>query len=173
MEILFFYLFAGIGTISAIMVITRRNVIHCALFLVLTFLCVAAIYVLLKAELLAGIQVLVYAGAIMVLFLFAILLINVERTKEIRYRQGQSPWAIILATVVFAQIAYLIFKTLEDTPFKPLGELSPDKVSQIGNTEVIGSILYTKFLFPFEVVSVLLLAAMIGAIILAKRFLKK
>lgn len=172
MEILFFYLFAGIGTLAAIMVITRKNVIHCALFLVLTFLCVAAMYVLLKAELLAAIQVLVYAGAIMVLFLFAILLINIEKTRQIRYTQGQSPWAIILVTAVFAQIAYLIFKTLHNTPFQPLGELSPEKVSQIGNTEVIGSLLYTKFLFPFEVASVLLLAAMIGAIILAKRFLK-
>jgi|SaaInl8_200m_RNA_FD_contig_61_1209819_length_1262_multi_2_in_0_out_0_2 NADH-quinone oxidoreductase subunit J len=169
MEIIFFYLFAGIATLSALMVITRKNVVHCALFLVLTFVCVAAIYVLLKAELLAAIQVLIYAGAIMVLFLFAILLINIDKTKEIRFSHRQSPLALVLAGMLFAQIAFIIYKAIT---VSPLGTLSPEKVSKIGNTEVIGSLLYTEFLFPFEVASVLLLAAMIGAIVLAKRHLK-
>lgn len=169
MEILFFYLFAGIATLSALMVITRKNVVHCALFLVLTFVCVAAIYVLLKAELLAAIQVLIYAGAIMVLFLFAILLINIDKTKEIRFSQRQSPLALVLAGMLFAQITFIIYKAIT---VSPVGTLSPEKVSKIGNTEVIGALLYTEFLFPFEVASVLLLAAMIGAIVLAKRYLK-
>jgi len=169
MEILFFYLFATVAVLSSIMVITRRNVVHCALFLVLTFICVAAIYVLLKAELLAAIQVLVYAGAIMVLFLFAILLVNINKTRVIRFTHGQSSLALVVAVLLFAQIVFVVFKALTVTPS---GGLSPEKVSAIGNTQVVGALLYTKFLFPFEIVSVLLLAAMIGAIVLAKRFLK-
>ena len=93
----FFFLFAIGGIASAIMVITRKNVMHAALFLLLTFACVGATYVLLRAEFLAAVQVLVYAGAVTVLFLFAILLVNIPRSLRLRQWTGQSGVAVVLA----------------------------------------------------------------------------
>src|SRR5688572_25426139 len=93
----FFFLFALVGVASAIMVVTNRNVVHAALFLLLTFFCVGATYVTLRAELLAAVQVLVYAGAIMVLFLFATLIINIPRSLSLRQWNRQSSVAVVLA----------------------------------------------------------------------------
>jgi NADH-quinone oxidoreductase subunit J len=166
-EWFFFLLFAALGTYGAFRVITLRNVVHCALHLVLTFVAVAAIYVMLSAEFLAAVQVLVYAGAIMVLFLFVILLIQVERTAALRQLHRQSPLAIGVALVLFAEIAFVVFRKV--AAIGPAGKITPAVQAKIGNTELVGSILYTKHLFPFEVASVLLLAAMIGAIVLMKR----
>ena len=167
MEWFFFLLFAALGTYGAFRVITLRNVVHCALHLVLTFVAVAAIYVLLAAEFLAAVQVLVYAGAIMVLFLFVILLIQVEHTTAMRQLQRQSPLAVGVALVLFAEIAYVMFRKVAS--IGPAGKFTPAVQAQVGNTELLGGILYTKYLFPFEVASVLLLAAMIGAIVLMKK----
>ncbi len=93
----FFFLFAIVGVFSALMVITRTNVMHAALFLLLTFACVGATYVLLRAELLAAVQVLVYAGAVMVLFLFAILLVNIPRVVRLRQWNRQTSLAVVIA----------------------------------------------------------------------------
>jgi NADH-quinone oxidoreductase subunit J len=166
-EWVFFLLFAAVGTYGAFRVITMRNVVHCALHLVLTFVAVAAIYVMLSAEFLAAVQILVYAGAIMVLFLFVILLIQVEHTAAMRQLHRQSPLAIGVALVLFAELAYVMFRKL--TAIGPAGEITPAVQAQVGNTELVGGALYTTFLFPFEVASVLLLAAMIGAIVLMKK----
>jgi NADH-quinone oxidoreductase subunit J len=166
-EWFFFLIFAGIGTYGAFRVITMRNVVHCALHLVLTFIAVGAIYVILAAEFLAAVQVLVYAGAIMVLFLFVILLIQVEHTSAMRQAHRQSPLAIGVALVLFAEIAYVMFRKV--AAIGPAGKVTPELQAQVGNTELVGSALYTTYLFPFEVASLLLLAAMIGAIVLMKK----
>ncbi len=167
MELLFFYLFAA-GIIGAsLLVVTRSNVIHAALLLVLTFFFMSGVFVLAGAEFLAVVQVLLYAGGIMVLYLFSIMLMNVEVSVRLRQFHRQSFFAIVASLILAAEIwwkvlgggnAYPAFKgfswTLGATP---------------GNVEALGAILYTKYLFPFEVASILLLAAMIGAIVLAKR----
>lgn len=170
MHQLFFFGFAFLAVFSALMVITRRDVVHSALFLVSTFFWVAAIYVLLEAELLAAIQILVYAGAIMVLIIFTILLIHVDETKLFTPWQRQRPIAILLGVFLLGEIFLILSKAL--FPVSIAGT-TLQQVAQEGNTEAVGKLLYTKYLFPFEVVSALLLAAMIGAIVMAKREIEK
>ncbi|HLC26507.1 MAG TPA: NADH-quinone oxidoreductase subunit J [bacterium] len=164
MEPFFFFLFAAGAVISALLVISRRNIMHCALFLVLTFFFVAAIFVLLNAEFLAAVQVLVYAGAIMVLFTFVIFLVHIPRTEKIRRTFGQKNLALALGVFLGLEVAYIVYGAIS-APASPAAA----PVVQGGNTESFGVALFTRFLFPFEIVSVLLLAAMIGAIVLAKK----
>jgi NADH-quinone oxidoreductase subunit J len=159
----FFFLFALGGVASAIMVITRKNVMHAALFLLLTFFCVGATYVLLRAELLAAVQVLVYAGAVMVLFLFAILLVNIPRAVRLRQWTGQSSLAVVLAGLTGL---WMIIAT--SRAFGKL-ELPAAAANQpLGTPRMIGRALFTDYVLPFEIASIILLAAMIGAIYLAR-----
>ena len=157
----FFFLFALIGVASAIMVITRRNVMHAALFLFLTFFCVGATYVLLRAELLAAVQVLVYAGAVMVLFLFAILIVNIPRAVRLRQWTNQSSLAVVLAGLTGL---WIIIATS-----RAFGKLEMSAATQpLGTPKAIGQALFTDYVLPFEIASIILLAAMIGAIYLAR-----
>jgi NADH-quinone oxidoreductase subunit J len=157
----FFFLFAIVGIGSAIMVITRKNVMHAALFLFLTFFCVGATYILLRAELLAAVQVLVYAGAVMVLFLFAILLVNVPRSLRLRQWTGQSSLAVILAGLTGL---WIIIATS-----RVFGKLTLRAADQpLGTPKAIGHALFSDYVLPFEIASIILLAAMIGAIYLAR-----
>jgi NADH-quinone oxidoreductase subunit J len=158
----FFFLFAIGGVASAIMVITRKNVIHAALFLLLTFFCVGATYVLLRAPFLAAAQVLIYAGAVTVLFLFAILLVNLPRSLRQRQWTGQSSVAVLLAGLTGL---WLIIATS-----RAFGTLSlPADVTQpLGTPRAIGQALFTDYVLPFEIASLILLAAMVGAIYLAR-----
>lgn len=171
MQQAFFFLFAALAVLSALMVITRKDVVHAAVFLVSTLFWVAAIYVLLGAEFLAAIQVLIYAGAIMVLILFTVLLIQAEGVRQVNPWHRQRPLAWVLGLILFGEILFIVGRGLFPDA---LGEFSPEAVASVGgNTEAFGLLLFTKYLFPFEVVSVLLLAAMIGAIVLAKKEIEK
>ncbi len=166
MELPFFYLFAA-GIIGAsLLMVTRSNVIHAALLLVLTFFFLAGVYILAGAEFLAAVQVLLYAGGIMVLYLFSIMLMNVEVSVRLRQFHRQSFFALIAAVVLAAEIWMVLARGSAYPAYKgfawPVGATP-------GNVEALGATLYTKYLFPFEVASILLLAAMIGAIVLAKR----
>ncbi len=166
MELPFFYLFAA-GIIGAsLLMVTRSNVIHAALLLVLTFFFLAGVYILAGAEFLAMVQVLLYAGGIMVLYLFSIMLMNVEVSVRLRQFHRQSFFALIAAVVLAAEVWVVLARGSAYPAYKgfdwPVGATP-------GNVEALGATLYTKFLFPFEVTSILLLAAMIGAIVLAKR----
>lgn len=165
MELLFFYLFAAGIVGASLLMVTRANVIHAALLLVLTFLFMSGLFVLAGAEFLAGVQILVYAGGIMVLYLFSIMLMNVG--VAIRLRQWHRQTVIALGiTVLLAVEMWLLL----GRGSYPAGRAWPWKLGETpGNVEALGQVLYTKFLFPFEVASILLLAAMIGAIVLAKR----
>ena len=159
----FFFLFAIVGLFSAIMVITRKNVMHAALFLLLTFACVGATYVLLRAELLAAVQVLVYAGAVTVLFLFAILLVNIPRVVRLRQWNRQTAVAVIIAGLTGL---WLIIATTRT--FGKL-ELPAGAADQpLGTPRAIGQLLFADFMVPFEIASLILLAAMVGAIFLAR-----
>jgi NADH-quinone oxidoreductase subunit J len=161
-----FYILASIAVLSAVMVIAGRNVVHSAIYLVLTFLCVAAVYILMRAEFVAAVQVLVYAGGIMVLFLFVIMLVNLQdlRAPGVRVHATVSG---VLGAAAIGSILYLYARTplVADAPMQVVA-LRP---GEGGNLQAIGVALYSDFLLPFEIASVLLLVAMIGAIVLARQ----
>jgi NADH-quinone oxidoreductase subunit J len=151
----------------AVLVISTKDTVHSVLFLVLDFLFVAALYVLLGAQFLAAIQILVYAGGIVVLYLFVVMLVNLKRPPEAHsdpHRKTKLGFG--LAAAVLAELALLAFRS-SDMPVRPIVAAAQVPVS--GNTEVVGWMLYTSYLIPFEIASMLLLVAMIGAIVLAKR----
>lgn len=164
MELFFFYYLAGVIILTALLVVALRNPVYSALSLLVMFFHVAGLYVTLHAEFLAAVQVIVYAGAILVLYLFVVMLLNVKR--EDRYHP-QLPIGAFLGVVIITEVLLLALQGREsDTPtLPPPGSLG----EAMGNTETIGDVLYTTYLFPFEVASLILLVAMIGAIVLAKR----
>ncbi len=166
-EAIVFYSIAVLILGFGILVITTRNTVHSVLFLVLNFLCIAVLYVSLGAEFLAAIQVLVYAGGIVVLYLFVVMLVNLKRPPEShRDPLRQSRLGLALAGAVLAElVAIVVYSSAQDAPRSVPGSVPIAG----GNTEQLGWLLYTDYLIPFEVASVLLLVAMIGAIVLAKR----
>jgi len=167
MEAILFYGLAAIMVISSLMVIFRKNPVHSALFLVVTFFCLGGVYLLLNAQFIAAVQVIVYAGAIMVLFLFVIMLLNLDREVISQGGHGLQKFSALILSVVLAVSLVSIMTARVLTGEK--GAYSLEKVNAIGNSEVIGKLLFTDFLLPFEITSILLLAAIIGAIILAKK----
>jgi NADH-quinone oxidoreductase subunit J len=166
MELLFFYIFAGVAIGSAVMVVTNKNVLHAALFLILTFFCVSAIYILLRAEFLAAVQVLLYVGAIMALFIFTILLINVMQAQFLRQFHGQRPLAAILVVALLAETMFLLLSDFRGN--FPLMQETPSETAGKAGLQVLSNLLLTDYVLLFEVVSVLLLAALIGAVVLAR-----
>jgi NADH-quinone oxidoreductase subunit J len=165
MEKWVFWPTAFLSLASAIFMIRARNPIHSALLLVGNFFTLSVFYVLLEADFLAAVQVIVYAGAIMVLFLFVIMLLGVDRDDVVEEKIPlQAPLAVGLG-FVFAGIAvWTIHTTIGGTPFEGL-----EAANQGGNVENVGRTLFTRFMFPFEVASVLLIVAAIGAMVLGRR----
>jgi len=159
-----FYILAFLIVGSAILVITSKNIVHSAIFLILAFLSVAGLYILLSAEFIAAIQILVYAGGIMVLFLFMILLVSFRELKFLPAYHRQSIIAVFLAVLLFAAVGYLLFGKFAIEPADAAILSAED-----GNTGTVAMTLFTKYLFPFELASLFLLSAMIGAIVLAKK----
>lgn len=167
-EVIAFYTLAALILFFGVMVISTREVVHSVLYLVMDFLCVAALYVLLGAEFLAVIQILVYAGGIVVLYLFVVMLVNLKRPAE-AYRDPRrmTKVGVGLAVAVLAELvavaAYSYAKPAAVVAAASAG------VPVTGNTQEVGWLLYTRYLIPFEVASMLLLVAMVGAILLAKK----
>jgi NADH-quinone oxidoreductase subunit J len=159
----FFFYFAGVITLTSVLVVTLRNPVYSALSLLIMFFHVAGLYVTLHAEFLAAVQIIVYAGAILVLYLFVVMLLNVKR--EDRYH-AQLPVAALLG-LTFLTTVLLTAVSLRDAGVH--AETADGAAGTPGNTETIGRALYSMYLFPFEVASLILLVAMIGAIVLAKR----
>jgi NADH-quinone oxidoreductase subunit J len=168
-EILF-YTLAVLTVAGAVGVVTLKNPVHAALSLLFTFLMVAVLFVLSHAEFLAAVQVLVYAGGIMVLFLFVIMLVNVKKLAPgAAFLSGIAPLAVVGGVLLGVLIAVAVL-------FGVLAAGNGDGTAlrmvdghEIGNTEAVGAVLYTTYLVPFEVVSVVLLVAMIGAIVFGRR----
>jgi len=162
------FIVLAMGTVvTAILVVVQRNPVASAIYLIITFFCLAGIYLLLNAPFIAVIQVLVYAGAIMVLFLFVIMLLNLEKEKKLITRHRlQKVLGVFLGIILLAQIG-MIFNSVLLEGSK--GKFPPEEVAALGNTEVVARLLFTDYLLPFEITSVLLLVAIIGAIVLAKR----
>ncbi len=162
MPILFFIL-AGAALISGVLVVFQHHPLRSALWLIVNFFAVAGIYLLAHAEFIAAIQVLVYAGAIMVLFLFVIMLLNLREpeTPAPLPRYGMKFLGISLAAGTGLLLVYAFSKMA-----LPAAKMAPK--TGLGNTETVARLLFTDYLLPFEVTSVLLLVAIVGAVILAK-----
>jgi len=151
--------------IASLLVVTRKNPIHSALFLVLTFLCVSVLYLLLYSQFIAIIQVVVYAGAIVMLIIFVIMLLDLEQELQSGLKLFYSKVIGGLLMVLF--LLGIIYSVAWKSPTGKVGSYTPDKVS--ANVKAVGEMLFTQYLFPFEIVSVLLVAAIVGAVILSKR----
>ncbi len=163
---LLFYIFAFLTLVCGFLVVANpfsRNPVTSAMFLVLTLASLAALFVLLHAFFLAAVQVLVYAGAVMVLFLFVIMLLDL-RVEE---RRKIKAFALVAGLLAVAAILALFFQTLLHAPLDVVAAPSVE-----GGTIPLGKALFTQYLLPFEVVSVLLLVAMVGVILLSKKDLK-
>jgi NADH-quinone oxidoreductase subunit J len=169
-----FYLFSFVLISSALVVVSTRNMVHSVTFLILAFLNAAALFVLLGAEFLAMLLIIVYVGAIAVLFLFVVMMLNVDRQEISGKINRHLPILILLAVVIFFEIVMII--KFSDVKFYDTKILFPTPVD-IYNTKAIGNVLYTDFILPFQLSGAILFVAMIGAIVLTlkdeTRFIRK
>lgn len=161
-----FYLFAAVTVIAATMVVTRRNPVHSVLFLVLTFVSTAALWMLLEAEFLAIVLVLVYVGAVMVLFLFVVMMLDIDvAVLKARFINYLPIGLIVAVTMLGEMLLVLVSKEFSAERF-PKPEAMP---ADYNNTESLGEVLYTVYMYPFEIAAVILLVAIIAAIGLTLR----
>jgi len=166
---LLFYLFAFLAVGAAVMVITLRNPVYSAISLLVTFLSVAALFLLRNAEFVAVVQIFVYGGGVMVLFLFVIMLVNLHRLREIQIFGVQWPVAAAIG-FLFVVIIGLVVVTSSFGPLNPSPERLVDVDGEaLGNSEAVAWMLYREYFVPFEIVSLFLLVAMIGAVVLARK----
>ncbi len=166
LDLALFLVLSLIAIASALGMLLSRNTVYSALYLVLNFVTAAVFYLLLGAPFIAMVQITVYAGAIMVLFLFVIMLLGAEGLPKSEVLPWQKPLAIGLSILLFAEAAYLLV-----TKARPVGDILPpaEAVNATENLQQLGIALFTDYLLPFEVVSILLLVAMVGAIVLTKK----
>lgn len=162
-----FYVLAALILGSAIMTITRRNVVYSAVWLISTLVGVAGIFLLQGAEFLAGVQVIVYIGGIMVLFLFVIMLVPLEEEASQRRFSNQKWLALGAGLAVLAMLAVIVVRGVGSLDH-PGAAPPPGPGSLTQNSESVGQVLFTEYLLPFELASILLLVAIIGAIVMSK-----
>ena len=167
MDPAFFYLFALLVLGGAILTITRRNAIHSAISLIVSLMGVAGLYLLQKAEFLFAVQIILYIGGIMVLFLFVIMLVNLDEAAKQRQFNRQWMVALVAVALVGAQVGYFVWKGKD--AFKIADTVMPSGTPALGNTEMIANSLFTEYLLPFEIASVLLLVAVVGSVVMAKK----
>src|ERR1035437_155515 len=160
-----FYFFAALAVISAVMVVTRRNVVQSAIFLITALLATAGIFLQLHAEFLFLVQVILYTGGIMVLFIFVIMLVSVD--VSLNQVQFNRQWwlGLLLALVLGAQLTIAVAVGRSGLP---LGEPASAKMLE-PSTQLVGHVLFSEYVLPFEIASILLLVAMIGAVVMAKK----
>ncbi|MGQ0830025.1 MAG: NADH-quinone oxidoreductase subunit J family protein [Bacteroidota bacterium] len=160
-----FYLLSFLAIMFGLMVVLSKNPVHSVLYLVLTFFAIAGHYVLLNAQFLAAVHIIVYAGAIMVLFLFVIMLLNLNKETE----PHKSVWLKASATIASGSLLVVLVGSIKGAEvIQPANNFNPN----IGLIENLGRTLFNDFLLPFEVSSILLLAAMVGAVMLGKKNIK-
>lgn len=159
----FFYLLAVMAIVSAIAVITRRNPVHAALALIVTLLSLAGFYLMLYAPFVAGVQIVLYAGGVMVLFLFVIMLVNLE--QNIREYQFNKQWVVgTVAALALGALLLFVYQRGHDIFPRDFAALPETQ-----NTQQVGLMLYGNYMLPFEVASLLLLVAIVGAVVMAKK----
>jgi len=164
MTLAIFYYLAAVCVLCAVLTVTLKQPVYNVMALLTLFFHVAGLYVLLNAEFLAVVQIIVYAGAILVLYLFVLMLLNLK--SEARHMHRQWPFAVLILGSVAAM---LVGAVMAGGFGAPTGELTAAMSQQVGNTESIGLVLYTDYLLPFELASLVLLVAMVGAIVLTKK----
>lgn len=166
MEALIFYVLGAVTLVSAACVVLLRRPIHNVLFMIMTMIGLAGLFILLQAEFVAMVQLIVYAGAVMVLFLFVIMLLNLESMTFPDDPRAVRWWGGMVIAVGLLVLLFPVFKA-----FVPhvVGSVTPQSSVVFSNTQIIARELFTTYLLPFEIASVLLLAAMIGAVVLARR----
>lgn len=163
-----FFILSAVALISAILVITRRNAVHSVVWLIVTLFSVGGIYLMLHAEFLFAVQVILYVGGIMVLFLFVIMLVNLD--VAVKQQQFNRQWMLALFTVLvlMAELAYGLYQGRRGFALAQVS-LAPET---LGNTQAVGLALYQDYMLPVEIASLLLLVAMVGAVVMAKRKLE-
>ena len=165
-----FYFFAAIAVSSAVLTVTRRNAVHSAIFLITALLATAGIFLLLRAEFLFIVQIILYVGGIMVLFVFVIMLVNLDvAVRQIQF--ARQKWVALVISLALAAQVGLMFWSSAKMPGQglPILQAVPaEKLSSL-NSEAVARSLFSTYLLPFEIASVLLLVAMIGAVVMAKK----
>jgi len=159
---LLFYAFASLLVFAALRVVTDRNPVHAALYLIMSFFSASAIWMLLKAEFLAIVLVLVYVGAVMVLFLFVVMMLDIDMAKLRAGIWGHLPFAVTIGGVIALEMAAVLVNAFISQP-------EPTAAGNIGDTKALGKLIYTHYLYPFEIASIILLAAMVAAVALTLR----
>ncbi|HSK64562.1 MAG TPA: NADH-quinone oxidoreductase subunit J [Pyrinomonadaceae bacterium] len=165
MLVLLFILFGAMAIGCALAVVTQRNPLYSAISLIGVFISLACLYVMLAAPFIAAVQVIVYAGAIMVLVVFVIMLLNVEEEERRRPRlRFLVPAAVVLAGVMIAEVSFILVSVQQESQV-----VTSATASDTGVTQSVGTALFTRYLLPFEITSILLLMAIVGAMTLARR----
>jgi NADH-quinone oxidoreductase subunit J len=157
-----FLYFAAVIILSAVFTITRRNPVHSVLFLLLLFFHIAGVFVLLNAEFLAAVQLIVYAGAILILYLFVVMLLNVDRESKAPRAHRFWPWTVLFGAMIITGIGLLV-----SAGTFPADTNQPMKLS--ADVRQLGVEMFTRYLVPFEIASVVLLVGLVGAVMLAKK----
>jgi NADH-quinone oxidoreductase subunit J len=165
-KIIFLY-FALVIIVSALLTITRRNPVHSIMFMLLLFFHIAGVFVLLHAEFIAAVQLIVYAGAILILYLFVVMLLNVDKESSAARANRFWPWMIAFGVLIAGEIMLLISRGSF-----PAEADQPALLAGTGVKE-LGTVLYQKYLVPFEIASVILLVGLVGAVMLAKKNVKE
>jgi len=162
---LFFGYFAFMILLTSILVVSQKNPVHSILWMLLMFFHIAGMYLFLNAEFMAAIQVIVYAGAILVLFLFVVFLLDFRR--EVGDEQFVGGWPLGLTAAV--SIMILVVLSVMRLSVKVIGPYGIEEIEKTTNTVALGKVLYTEYLFPFEISSLILLVAIVGAVLLARK----
>ena len=164
-ELIVFIVLAPLSVVSALGMVLTRNAVYSALLLVVNFFCLAGFYVLLEAQFVAAVQVIVYAGAIMVLFLFVLMLLGVESQESVRETiRGQRPAAVLLTLGLLVTIVGALLAGVFDAAPASLAA-----ANEGGNVQAVGRLLFTRYTFAFETAGILLVVAAVGALVLGKR----
>jgi NADH-quinone oxidoreductase subunit J len=160
------YFLSGLTLLSALMVVFARNPIHSVLYLVFTFFCISGHYVLLNAQFLMAVNIIVYAGAIMVLFLFVIMMLDLRKNMP----ESKSSLTKLAGSIVSGTLLVILVAVFHKNNLPaPTAENTANFTSQTGMVENLGKVLYSEYLLPFELVSILFFVAMVGAVLLGKR----
>jgi len=167
MDALLFYFFAALVLGGAIFTVTQRSAVHSAISLIVSLVGVAGLYLLQQAEFLFAVQIVLYVGGIMVLFLFVIMLVNLDQAAKQRQFNRQWGIALLCVAVVAAEITYFMRKGASS--FQVVRAPMAITAATEGNTERIATVLFSQYLLPFEIASVLLLVAVVGSVVMAKK----
>jgi NADH-quinone oxidoreductase subunit J len=166
-QAIFFYIFAAMVLGGGALTITRRNAVHSALFLIVSLMGVAGLYLLQQAEFLFAVQIVLYIGGIMVLFLFVIMLVNLDQAAKEKQFNGQ--WIVALVCVAVVGVQVFRFLSKGRTAFEIRQPGIMPAASAMGNTEQLADVLFKDYLLPFEIASILLLVAVVGSVVMAKK----